>query len=60
MTQGEYCVHFWAVQIKKNVGQSRQPTGMTEGLKNMVDKERLKELRLGNIDRAGGTKLGIT
>lgn len=33
---------------------------MTEGLKNMAKKERLKELGLSNLDRAEGRILGKT
>jgi len=47
------------VQIKKNVGLSRQAARMTEGLKNMAHKERLNVLGLGNLDRAEGRKLDM-
>lgn len=58
-TSGEYCVRFGAVQIKKHVGQSRQATRTTESPKNMAHKEGLKQLGLGNLDRAEGRKFGM-
>lgn len=55
--QGEYCVHFCIAQMKKHAGQSRQAAQVTEGLKYMPHKKRLKELRLGKPDRNWGEKV---